>query len=99
MNGAAAGDDQQYPPVVLVNNAWVRVGAAGFTGRVGAEPRRRLHFLCTGKHLQQQGVLWVAPPHARHEGARNTQREGLPRCLTPSQCRGGDLQGGTEFSG
>ena len=85
MHGAAAGGDQQRPPVVLVDHPATASGRA-IADRVQAKAGDDAVFLQHRQHLSQQRIARVAVAHAGNEAARHAQRE-LAGCVV------GELRG------
>ena len=94
---AGGAGNQQYPAVVLVDQAGHRVGVA-LSQRVFAVAGRPVALARQRQHLQQQGVEPVAGLHQADKGPGNPQRKrrlGLQRVgrLRRVEVEGGE-QGG-----
>ena len=99
VHGAAAGDNQQHPALVFVDDARARIGAILFAHRVGAEARWAGQFLPARQYLAQQRVPRVPRLHPGDKTARHLERKiGTGRLARP-HLAGLQFQHAEQFGG
>ena len=79
MHGTGSGRGEQHPALVFVQHPGRLLGRA-VADRIGTESGGRQQFRRQRQYLAQQGIIWVAPAHARDESARHPQGE-CPACV------------------